>query len=48
MPVGWIVYWLFTVGLWFLGGRFIAGIFIAALKSTAKRQYTQSGASLQG
>jgi hypothetical protein len=36
--VGWIVCWLFTVGLWFLGGRFMVGIFIAALKSTAKRQ----------
>jgi Protein of unknown function (DUF4236) len=35
---GWIIYWLFTVGLWFVGVGFIVGIFIAAVKSTAKRQ----------
>ena len=35
---GWIIYWLFTVGLWFVGVGAIVGIFIAAVKSTAKRQ----------
>jgi hypothetical protein len=40
--LGWIVYWLSTLGLWFLGGRLMVGIFIAALKSTTKRQYMQA------
>jgi hypothetical protein len=38
MLFGWLIYWLFSVGLWFLGVGAIIGIFIAAVKSTAKRQ----------
>jgi hypothetical protein len=39
---GWVIYWLFTVGLWFIAVGGIVGIFIAAVKSTAKRQYTKA------
>ncbi len=35
---GWPIYVLFTAGLWFLGVGVIAGIFIAAVKSTMNKQ----------
>lgn len=39
---GWLIYLLFTVGLWFLGLGAITGIVIAAVKSTMNRQYTKA------
>jgi hypothetical protein len=39
---GWLIYLLFTVGLWFLGVGAIVGIVIVAVKSTMNRQYTKA------
>ena len=45
---GWLIYLLFTVGLWFLGVGAIVGIFIAAVKSTMNRQCSKAVEAYKG